>query len=111
MGPMWFSNLAVGWHGVASVKLGAKAGCLALPHPLAQELVAVSVLSIIAYHAPPLLSEASHHSENTYAGPRAFRSNFSRRFFVFLLYIKAIWFVSRGREASLGRVVPWENAF
>jgi len=79
---IWFSNLAVGRHGVASVKLGAKAGCLALPHPLAQELVAVSVLGIIAYHTPSLLSEASHHGENTYAGPTAFSSNFARGLFV-----------------------------
>jgi len=82
---IWFSKLAVGRHGVASVKLGAKAGCLALPDPLAQELVDVSVLSIIAYHAPSLLSEASHYGENTYAGPTAFRSYFVSRFSVLLL--------------------------
>ena len=103
--------MEVRWHGVKLVKLLAEASSLALPHPLAQELVAVSVLSISADRAPPLLSEASYYGEKAYASPTFFRFQFRSGFLFLLFNIKAIWLISLVCEAALPRILTSENAF
>ena len=106
-----FSNLEVCRHGIKLIKLRAKTGCLAIPNPLTQEIVAVGVLSISAYRTPSLLSEASYYGKKAYAGPAVFGYHLCCGFLFFLLYIKAIRLVSWLREASLIRAGASENAF